>query len=240
MSYTGHVPHQDPTINDIQSLDRKMAHWGESKNYITLNEAEANIFLERQISLLREQFEQLYFRFFRFRKIILEPGKTYLTVHFIYRLLNKPLDISLTGTVSCMNNQPTYHINKTRFGKMIFPRFLSLHILRPVNSLFRSPEFMKALPPVSQIKIENRLFFLFPHASPDALPSGLSSSPSPDSSGSIPDDMLLIQAADSFFLRNQYQLAVKYYQLALLKVPRSPLSDYIKKQIHLCQEQSQG
>jgi hypothetical protein len=242
MSYTGHMPQLEPTLTDIQSLDKKLSQISKSRDYLTLNEVEANIFIERHFFVLRDKLKQVYPRFFSFQKLILQPGKSDLTIHCIFSFFKKPLDLTLYGTLSLKNNQWTYPVHQARFGKMIFPRFLALFLSRPLYSLWKTEKLTEKLPPLSQVKIENRQFFLFPLLSSGSDSTKAASPSSMNSSlpEAAPDDLLLIQAGDSFFTRNQFKLAMKYYQLSLLKVPHSPLSDYINKQIRLCQDQLQG
>jgi len=230
--YNGHITFKELDINTVKSLNKKLKTLNKhypTIQYVSFYTEEINLLIERALSSKKTDINKLFPNFFKFQKCFITINSYDIDIHLVFKIFKRDLIFTLKGLISIQNNVLKFEINKFYIGKHIITKALGRKLFKFINDSLSSYKLFKMPEYISSIKIEKKQLNVY--LAKSALNNTLL-----ESNDNVPVDVLLIQAGDSFFERNQYSLSIKYYNLAIAYVPNSPLKDYIKKQIRTIKE----
>jgi hypothetical protein len=232
---TSHVPEKELSLAAARNLDRKLSRLesADQSVYAALNGDEVNIFIERRLAPHREALSAMKPDFLRFQKAFVQLERYGLSLHLKYHLFKRPFFFTLEGTIQIREGKFDLDCHRFSAGKLRLPvRLLSTVFGKEApyldeNAVFEAPEG------VASVKINRKILSAFSSGNAKAPGSAAPGSPgSPDRK--LPDDVLLIQAADHCFDRKRFARARKYYSLALIRFPNSPLKNHASTRLKSC------
>lgn len=234
--YTSHINKPDLKISDLQNLEKKLKFFlnNQQSNYININNNELNVYFEKYFMNLNDQIQTIFPKFFKFQKCFAEINDIDLSIHIEFLLYKKNIIFSFIGIPIVKANKLLFEIDKTMVGKLIIPKKLILNISDKILKIIEKTDFFKIVDNIDSIKTKNRELVIFSKNNLADSKNIL------NSESNTPDDLLLIQSGDSFFIRKNFNLANKYYRMAINKFPNSPFRDHLIKQLKICQEKLQN
>ncbi|EKD28604.1 MAG: hypothetical protein ACD_79C00263G0002 [uncultured bacterium] len=236
MLQTNHISQKELKLSSAESLEKKLIILKETsfQNYISFNEDECNLYIERKISNFRSTIVAKYPKFIKFEKCFIKINDIDITIYIVFNIANRKIILSLRGDFMLENKGFLFHVNRIFVGKHIIPSALGDILIKNIKETLSNQKLLDFSGNISQLKIfNNELYFLSANQN-----SNLESSSAKTGTNDInlPDDILLVQAADNYFWKEQYTLAWKYYNLAMIRYRETPLAKYIREQINLCKE----
>ena len=226
--YNGLIPEPVLSLSSARTLDHKILLLTKNREpYIPLNQEEINIYLEREWSRARDSITALLPSFIRLNRIFITLRDHDLTLYLHFLCKNIPVFISFSGILTAEHEEIRLLAQKSAVGALRLPLLVTHALVKPVlQECLRNKRF--SLPfGVRTLELANSSLFVYTQA-------GTVDSSKPDLQGPIPSDLLLVQAADVCLSRDERDKAEKYFRLALLHYPGSPLKSHIQDQLKLC------
>ena len=232
--YSGGIPEPVLSLSAAKNLDEKILQLTK-KNApcVPLTQEELNILLEREWSGVRESINTALPSFIRLNRIFLTLGEHDLTLYLHFMIKHIPIFISFTGMLHAENQEMRLNIRKSSVGALRLPFPVTHYLTRPILRECIDHKRFSLPYGIQNLDITN--FNLFVYKNPD-----FKSSSKPDEKSSVPSDLLLIQAGDVCLSKNEREKAEKYFRLALLHYPSTPLKSHIQDQLKLCSPEKES
>ena len=224
--YSGLIPEPVLSLSSARNLDQKLLLLKQNEPYVSLNQEELNIYLEREWNRAKDSITARLPSFITLKRIFLTLKDHDLTLYLHFTSANIPVFISFTGTLCVEDRKIRLLVSKSSIGALRLPVLVTRTLLNPVLRECRENKRLDLPPGIQNLDITEST--LFAYQTPQ---SGNASKNVPETQ--VSSDLLLVQAADVCLSKNEKDKAEKYLRLALLHYPGTPLKSRIQEQLRL-------
>lgn len=202
--------------------------------YLLLSTDEINIYIERVLAKTREEITKKNPSFLKLDRIIFSIINSKAHLFIIFNVFKRPIIIKLIGEIENKEQKIYMSVSKTFIGELIIPKTSINWVLKNVIDVLSSKNLFKLPDSISSIKTDKEKLIIYTKntSSKDSQKTDLLN----DYNIKTPDDVLLIQAAETYYNQSDYRLALKCFTLIKMKYPHSPFKSQALKHIKLCQD----
>lgn len=231
--YNGHIPEPVLSLSSARNLDHKLLLLTQEEPYISLNQEEVNIYLEREWSKAKDSLTAALPSFIRLKRIFVTLHDHDLTLYLHFMIRQVPIFISFFGIPEADNQKLHFLARKSSIGALRLPLLLTHSLVKPLLAEASDPKRFDLPYGIQSLDMAKATLFVYKNpASRDAS--------KPSAEAPTPSDLLLVQAADVCLSKNEREKAEKYLRLALLHYPATPLKSHILDQLKLCDQKKEG
>ena len=197
MFYSGHISEKEISRSAVETLNKKL---NSTEAYLELDENEINLYLERLIHPFSSEIESAYSGFLSFRRLFIRMESQTLSLHIVFSVFNRPIYVTFNGPIKIENGQLRLSVFKSYLGRLRFPLALCRLFTQKLNHIAEIHKFLTPPKQFSKANINRNTLTLYQSFAPTASSETQQKN---DQDLNLPDDILLVQAADSFLSRGK-------------------------------------